>query len=87
MLAPHHRENPEFGVTWLSPAEDFLGVGVFLGCQVVFRNQFGRYGGFGHHRNFGSDSGFKLKLAAQSLRPWGHMAKKANRRSMKFFLP
>src|SRR5262249_15606336 len=47
MLAPHHGEDAEFGVTGFA-AEDFFGARVFVRRQPVLLNQFRSYRGFGH---------------------------------------
>ena len=52
-ILPRSDESDEPAIHWrlnIASHEDFLGVGVFLGRQVVFGNQFRRDGGFGHGR-------------------------------------
>ena len=46
MLAPHHREDAELGEVRLA-AEDLLDALEFLRREAVFRDKFGRDGGFG----------------------------------------
>jgi hypothetical protein len=48
MLAPHHGKNSQLGVARLASAEDFPGVRVFFRRQIVFGDEFGCDGGFGH---------------------------------------
>src|SRR5450432_665690 len=48
MLAPHDGENAQLGVAWRATAEDFFGVGVFFRRQIVFGDELGCDGGFGH---------------------------------------
>jgi len=52
MLAPHDGENAQLGIARLAAAEDEFGVGVFFRREVVFRDEFGGDGGFGHGKNF-----------------------------------
>ena len=47
MLAPHHREDAEFGVVWFA-AEDFLDTREFVRRQVVFLDQLGSNRWLGH---------------------------------------
>ncbi len=47
MLAPHDREDAQLGIA-RHAAEETLDVGILLRREVVFGNQFGGDGGFGH---------------------------------------
>jgi hypothetical protein len=48
MLAPHDGKNSQLGVARLASAEDFFGVRVFFRRQIMFGDEFGCDGRFGH---------------------------------------